>query len=134
MVYPAWQITLELIGVFCLSVLAGYLFTKAKRLRHELQPVPGAKVRIRGPKQIYHCRLESVKASRWTFGPPLTRDNFYPMAHGEEIIAEATVGPDRLLFKTVLICGDRFRGRIWVEPPKQVYHLESKAARDLILK
>src|SRR5579862_4870599 len=100
MALTAWQTILELISVFCLSALAGYLFTRAKGYRHQLSPVLGAKVRIRGRRQIYHCRLEAVQPTRWTFSPPVARDSYYPMARGEEIIAETSVGSGRLLFRT----------------------------------
>jgi hypothetical protein len=116
-----WQLTLELVGVFALATLAGWLVGALRRLLHSVRPVPGAKVRIRGERRVYRCRLEAISTTRWTLSPPLVRDDNFPMTPGEKIVGEVAVPEGRLLFRTVLECVDEFRGRLWIRSPKRTF-------------
>ncbi len=118
---PPWSVATELSATFLLSTLAGWIFTTLRRGKNEVHPVPGALVRISGQRQVLRCRIEEIDSKRWVLGPPLVRDGFHPMSVGDRIVGEVEVSGGAVLFRSILECVDRIRGRIWIRSPKRTY-------------
>jgi hypothetical protein len=106
---------------FGIGAASAYAFGQVRAMFHEVKPYVGCRVRIRGKSQIYRCRLESVRGNRWTLGPPLVRDEFYPLVKGEKITAEVVLDSGTLLFRSEVAFSDDYKGRIWIKTPRRTF-------------
>jgi hypothetical protein len=109
---------------FGFALAISYVWTQIQGARHEIHPYPGCRVRIRGNSQIYRCRLEWIEGNHWCFGPPIVRDELYPLKRGESIIGEIVLDSGTLTFRSEIAFSDGYKGRIWVKVPKRTFWRE----------
>jgi Flagellar protein YcgR len=109
-------------AVFTVGFVAakGYLAMKALPNKDSHKPVENAQVRMKTSDALYRCRLISSDANGWIFTAPMHRDNFVPVAVGEEVKCEVVANGGLLIFTTKVIARKPIEGTIIVAAPKSV--------------
>ena len=103
-----------------IGISRAYFFLVSRPNRKAQCPVDNAKVTMKTRDALYRCRLISQDSSGWTFSAPMHRDNYVPVAVGEEVICEVVAHGGLITFPTKVISRKPIEGTILVASPKNV--------------
>lgn len=97
-----------------------YTYFRSRSTKDLLVPVENAKVRMKTSDALYRCRLVSRDSNGWTFTAPMHRDNYVPVAVGEDVKCEVVANGGLIVFTTKIIARKPIEGTVVVAPPKSV--------------